>query len=567
MSEKLSENKRKYSLFDSFSVRGAGTSIRVVKNAVSKTFGALSEKFVFTSARSYGAMGLAFGLLSLFLYFGNNYFLNVDETNIASLIIGISFVAVSVPLLFFDKPICIFFQDFFITDFLLFEFFSIKRMDKSDAVPGFSVLTSVVMGFVPALLGLFIPPLYVFLLLALIVFVSISIVTPEFPIIFALLVAPYLSLIADTGAILASLSMLAFVSFAFKVAIGKRSYHFEIYDALFLILSVFFLVGGIVNQDTSNALVMIALTLAYVPVSNIIVNRRLADCAVNAFIVSSVPISVGALIGYIISLFKNTDFSAKSIFISTDSYAAFLFLALAFSFCFAKEKKNRVKKAAYYAITSIHIVNIIFAWHIGLWFSTLISVFAYLIIRSKNQRKELLLVLIAFPYLLFLLPESFFAKLSEFLMISPTLNETLASFKTAFSIFSENAIFGVGFGTQTPNANMALSVAVNFGAVVLGILVAVFVLRLVQLSEYGIYMRSSLLSLITKAAAFAVFGLFSVGMTADVFSDITVYFLFVSIFGILSASLRISKTEYLDRLSYYGDQRSADSSDINVRIS
>jgi hypothetical protein len=80
-------------------------------------------------------------------------------------------------------------------------------------------------------------------------------------------------------------------------------------------------------------------------------------------------------------------------------------------------------------------------------------------------------------------------------------------------------------------------------------------------------MRNSLLSLITKAGALAIFGIFSIGMTADVFSDITVYLLFISIFGILSASLRISKTEHIDRLSYYGDQRSPDSSDINVRIS
>ncbi len=566
MSEKLSENKRKYSLFDSLSVRGAGTSIRVVKNAVSKTFGALSEKFVFTSARSYGAMGLAFGLLSLFLYLGKNYLLNIAESSLASLIIGISFVLISAPLLFFDKPICIFFQDFYITDFVLFEFFSIKRMDKSDAVPGFSVLTSVVIGFIPALLGFFVSPLYVLLLVALIVFVSVSIVTPEFPIIFALLVSPYLSPIHDTGLLLAGLSLLSFVSFAFKVAIGKRSYHFEIYDALFLLLSLFFLIGGIINHDTRNALVMIALTLGYVPVSNIIVNRRLADCAVNAFIVSSLPISVFSLVEYIISLLSDKDFSAKAVFVNTDSYAAFLFLAIAFSFCFAKEKKNLMKKIAYYAIAFLHLANIILAWHIGLWFATFISIFAYFIIVAKKQRKELLLVLIVLPYLFFLLPDGFFESISEFLNITPALNETLSSFKESFAVFSENVFFGVGFGTETPAANTALSIAVNFGATVLGIIVVIFVLRLIQLSEYGIYMRSSLLCLITEAAALAIFGLLSVGVTADVFSDITVYFLFIAIFGILSASLRISKTEYLDRLSYYGDQRSADSSDINVRI-
>ncbi len=567
MSEKISEKKRKYSLFDSFSVRGGGSSIRVIKSIVSKTFGALSEKFVFTSARSYGAMGLTYGLLSLFLYFGKNYFLEISDPSIASLITGIAVVAVSVPLLFFDKPICSFFGDFFLTDFIFFEFFSIKRMDKADAVPGFPVMLSVVMGFIPALVGLFVPPLYVLVSLLLLVFVSIAIVTPEFPIIFAFLIAPYLSPIPDTGVILASLSLLSFVSFAFKVAMGKRSYHFEIFDALFLVLAAMFLVGGILNSDVTSSLVMMALTLSYVPVSNIIVNRRLADCAVNALIVSSVPISISSIIEYAVSLFGEKAFSAKAIFVSTDSYSAFLLLALAFSLCFAKEKKNHFKKAMYYAIATLHFVNIVFAWHIGLWLTTLVCVFAYLVIRTKNQRKEILLAFIALPYLLFFLPESFFDKISGIFGLSPTINEQIESFKLGFNVFSENAFFGVGFGTETPAANMGLSMAMNFGVIALSVFAVIFVLRLIQLSEYGLYMRNSLLSLITRAGALAIFGLFSLGMTADVFSDITIYFLFISIFGILSASLRISKTEYLDRLSYYGDQRSADSSDINVRIS
>ena len=567
MSEKLSSKKRKYSLFDSLSIRGAGSSIRVIKNAVSKTFGALSEKFVFTSARSYGAMSIAYGLLSLFLYFGKNYFLELPEANVASLVIGIVFSVVGVPLLFFDKPICTFFSDFFLTDFILFEFFSIKRMDKTDAVPGFSVLPSVVIGFIPALIGLFVSPLYVVSAVAIIVFISIAIVTPEFPIIFALLVAPYLSPIPDTGAALASLSLLSFVSFGFKVIMGKRSYHLEIYDVLFFILSIFFLIGGIVNSDLANAFVMIALTLGYIPVSNIIVNRRLADCAVNALIVSSVPISLFSLIEYFLSLAGKTDFTAKAVFVSSDSYAAFLFLAIAFSFCFAKEKKNRFKKVAYYSISFLHLINIVLAWQIGLWLATLISVLAYLIIRTEKLRKELLIALLVLPYLLFLLPESFFVKISDWLSITPGLNETLASWKTGFELFTDNVMFGLGFGSKTPTANTLLAISLNFGVVVLAAILIIFVIRLIQLSEYGIYMRGSLLALITKAAALAIFGLFSLGMSVDVFSDITVYFLFIYIFGILSASLRISKTEHLDRLSYYGDQRSADSSDINVRIS
>ena len=226
-----------------------------------------------------------------------------------------------------------------------------------------------------------------------------------------------------------------------------------------------------------------------------------------------------------------------------------------------------MKKATYYAIAVLHLLNIIVTRHIGLWLATFISVFAYLVIRTKRHRKELLLVLIALPYLLFMLPEAFFTKAAEFLGISHSLGEIMSGIKAGFSLIPENLFFGVGFGAQTPMANMALSMAMNFGVIVFSVFIIIFVLRLVQLSEYGVYMSGSLLALISKAGALAVFGLFSLGTTADVFADVTIYFLFIYIFGILSASLRISKTEYMDRLSYYGDLRSADSSDINVRIS
>lgn len=567
MSGRLSEAKRKYSLFGSLSIRGAGNSIRIIKSVASKTFGALSEKFIYTSARSYGAMSIAFGLLSLFLYLGKNYFLPTPETNLASLIIGIAFSIAGIPLIFFDKPMCIFLQDFPLTDYIFFEFFSIKRMDKVDSVKGFTILPSVIIGFVPAVIGAFLPPLYVVSAIAVLIFISVAIGTPEFPVIFALLIAPYLSPIPDAGLILASLSLLAFVSFGLKVAIGKRVYRFEIYDALLLLLSILFLVGGIINKDVNNALVMISLTLCYIPASNIIINRRLADCAVNALVVSSVPISVIAIVEYVLSLFGKMEFSAKTIFINGDSYAAFLFLALAFSFCYAKEKKNPFKKTLYFSISALTLVNIILAWQIGLWFTTLVSALAYLVIRSEKIRKEFLLLLIVLPYLFLLLPNSFFADISEFLALSPALNDRFAEWKQGFELFLENSMFGLGFGTETPPANTFLALALNFGVFVFAIVLIIFVFRLIQLSEYGIYMRNSLLALITKAGALAIFGLVSLGMSVDIFSDITIYFLFISVLGILSASLRISRNEYVERLSYYGDQRSADSSDINVRLS
>jgi hypothetical protein len=70
----------------------------------------------------------------------------------------------------------------------------------------------------------------------------------------------------------------------------------------------------------------------------------------------------------------------------------------------------------------------------------------------------------------------------------------------------------------------------------------------------------------TRMSALAVFALICFGTFANVFADITVYYLFFSVFGVLSATLRIAKKEHDDRLGYYGDSRSADSSVIDIRL-
>lgn len=565
MGERSGNLKTRRSFFGSANISGAGSTIRFFKNTVSKSLGALAEKFIYTSTRSYGAMSLAYGLLSLVFEFGRSFLTAAVTPDIPSAVIGAVFVLLGALLLIFDKPMCLFLQDFPVTDFILFDFFSIRRLNKDDKVRGIPLLLAVLLGFIPAIAGAFFSQVYVVLALALLVFVSTSFITPEFPLIFTVLIAPYLSPIPDTGIILALLSLLSFVSFAMKVAVGKRVWHFEIYDAMFIVLSLIFFVGGLVVNDVANALVMVALTLAYVPSSNLIVNRRLADCAVNALIVSSVPIALVSAVKFVISLFGGS-FNGKLIFTTPDAYGAFLLISAIFSFSFALEKKHAYKKVFYYAIFAVELFNIAVTLNPGLWLAALVSIISYFIIKAHKMRKEIIILLITLPYLLFLLPEAVFDKISLIFLMEESFTEILAEWRESFAVLLDNIFFGIGFGSATPYGNTFLSLSVNFGIFAFAIIALLFLVRLVHLSAFGVYLRSSLLSLIGEAGALALVALISFGMSADVFSDITVYSIFVLIFALLSASLRIAKNEHDERISYYGDQRSPDSSDISIRF-
>jgi hypothetical protein len=60
--------------------------------------------------------------------------------------------------------------------------------------------------------------------------------------------------------------------------------------------------------------------------------------------------------------------------------------------------------------------------------------------------------------------------------------------------------------------------------------------------------------------------LLSAGLTEYIWSDVTVYYLFWCILGLGSAALRIAKREHDDKVMYYGDLASVDSSVLDVKI-
>ncbi len=556
----------KHSLFDAVTFSGIGTSRRVVKNAISKSFGALTERFVYASSRAYGIMSLSFGLLSLFVYLGKYYLMESPELPLYELIVGLVFSVLAIPLVLSDKPLCQILQDFAPTDYILFDFLSIKRIDKKDSAKGISAFSAVLVGFIPALLTAFVPTLYIILALGAILFIAISFVTPEFTVIFTVLIAPYLSPIPDNGLTLALLAALSTLSFLTKLVIGKRFYKLEIFDIVLFLLMTALAISGFVNNSPASAFTFIALTLGYVLSSNLVINRRLADCVVNALITSGVPIAVMAIVKYIIMLAEGNEGITNSIvFASSDSFGAFLLLCGIFAVYYAKESRG-IKKAAYSAAALLSLFNIILLWKPFVWLSVLILLPAALILKKSRVRKEWLIPLLLLPYLLFLLPKGFFAAISDALSLSPALTETLDLIKSALSLFRENIFVGIGGeGLYVPNT--FLSLALHFGVFCAAIIILMYLLRLVQMSEFSSYVKHSTIAPVAKAGMLACFAIFSIGMAADIFSDITLFYLFSSVFGLVGAALRISKNEHDERIGYYGTVSSDDASDVNVRIS
>ncbi len=565
MKDKALRGEGGFSVFGFVGISGGGPSRRLLKSSPIKHVSAIADRFVYTSTRTYGVMCLCFGLLSLFLILGRYYIEQAASLAPSSWIVGLTFALLGIILVIFDKPVCVALQDFPLTDFLLFEFFAIRRTDKADGHHGIPVPAAILIGAIPAVVSFFVSPLYVTCAVGLLVFAALSLGTPELPFILTLAAAPYLTLFAHGAEMLAVLSVLSFVSFAFKVLLGKRVYSFCVYDALLLLLSVFIAVSGFVSAELRGTLIMIALTLGYIPASNIIMNRRLADCAVNALIVSSVPVTLLVFFDGVSAIFGGDAQSALPFFTSSASRGAYMLVAALLSLFFALEKKSRVKKAIYSTVFSLNVVGIVLLWHLGIWFAAAVTLIAAFVVRARSIRKELLGALLVLPYLLFLVPEGVFDWISERLWLSPTVSETFAAWEASFASFSEHIFFGTGFGSSAAG-NTLLSFGRSFGLFAVVLLALIVLTCISHYSLFVPYMRNSLLSFTAASSLLSLFALFSFGMSADIFSDVTVYYLFIAVLGIFGAALRISKSDYDARLGYYGDQISADSSVVDVRI-
>jgi hypothetical protein len=188
-------------------------------------------------------------------------------------------------------------------------------------------------------------------------FFVLAMSSPEFSLMMTLLILPLVPLLPSPTLILTALIGVSALSFFSKVALGKRLFHFEQYDAVLILFLLFTLISGLFNKgfdSFAHSVSMIVLALVYIIVSNVIVNRRLADNAVNIILFSSVPTAIYAIIQYSLSGINPSWLDpsfltprATATFDNPNVYAVFLLVCTVFSAVFALDK-GRNKYSLYY---------------------------------------------------------------------------------------------------------------------------------------------------------------------------------------------------------------------------
>ena len=206
----------------------------------------------------------------------------------------------------------------------------------------------------------------------------------------------------------------------------------------------------------------------------------------------------------------------------------------------------------------------------------IIAVPAYFIITSRKIPADVGLLLFVLPHFLLLLPTHFLDTVYGWFNISPAPSEVIAEFGAALRLFGQNIIFGIGIGTESytvdgkesfvGETNLLLGLGLETGLFAIILFIAIVILRFRHISHYRRYLRGSAVGVAVHMTTLTTLCLAVFGVTAYIFADSFMFYLFWVVFGITSSTLRTAKHEYDDRQGYYGDSKSAEATMLDVEL-
>ena len=571
------------------------------KSKLNRFIERLNNLIGYTNIKTYGFLLLTFGLLTVMLYFASAYIRALAPwlpiTDEISLIIGALAAIISIPLMLLDGPMSQTMQEYIITDIIFFDFLCIKRMPPIDEERAPDAVRAVTLGVILSLLGLFVPTKWIVGVGLLLVYFYLSMGSPEFSLFSTILILPYHSIGAPEGyGVLATLVVITVISFARKLIYGKRVLNIEQYDILITVMLLMVVVSGIFNggiDSFESSIKYISLSFVYILAGNIITNKRLADCAVNAIIFSSAAPalqSIGELIyklstGAAEGLYYD---GISSVFFTREIAAAHFAVSLAMAVSVAIQMKGLVR-AGYITIAAVIFVGLILTFEPFAYIAVLLAVMAYLAFRRGRRANLWLIPLALVPYLIVLfVPDDFMLKVfgpgTDGLLPGEIKNLWLASLKI-WADNAENAIIGIGVGSESFLAktaggifegisnshNLFIEIAVEAGVISLIAFVFALVVRIRHRVIYQKYIERCDVKPISDFAASAIFVMLMLGATVYIWQDLSLYYLFWCVFGVGSATLRIAKQEYDDRVLYskmmsYQHSSGHEMASVDVRV-
>ncbi len=555
---------------------------RILSSRVFRLAKSTADMLSHIPARVYGTVLLCFGLVGTLMYFLG---ISHDES-IVTPIVGIALSVLSLPLLLSDKPMPILLQDFKPTDYLFFEFFCMKRHSFMESRKKFPTVLAILIGFLPAVLSAFVPYWIVALAIGIAVCVYIGMESPEFIFLVSLACVPYLRFLNHADIILGIAILLAVISFMRKVFYGRRVLYIEQYDLIIGAMLLFILISGIFikgEYSFSGSLRHIVFAFGYFLAGNIITNRRLAELSTNSVVISGAIASVVSIVQLVIILINSsgeiTNETLSPILARADGIAVLLIASVIFSMGMLKQsvKKERVL----FAISSVLcVLALVLSGEVLAITSLILGIVAHIVIKSNKLPGLILPFLLVLSVLVLLLPNNFLNIIFKYSPSVVSAEELYDLWLKSGEVFLNNLAVGIGIGSESfieemsalgvsghnDSSNLLIELGLEAGVFALICFIILLITRISHRSSQYLYVRNSQMERASNLSGACLFSLLAFGMVNYIWSDMSAYYIFWCIFGIGSASLRVAKKDYNDRVIYYEESSALDSSVIDIEI-
>ena len=213
-------------------------------------------------------------------------------------------------------------------------------------------------------------------------------------------------------------------------------------------------------------------------------------------------------------------------------------------------------------------------------FALVAGFIAYKIVRGGRRFAVVAAFMIFIPLLPLLLPADLYNAIFADFGMGYTKSELIELWRTSFEMLKDRLLVGVGIGADSfssviaeygqtaaeNSSSLLFEIACEAGILAVAIFLILLFIRLRHRSIYRGYIAESHVTHLSCVSTAMVVMLIAFGMTEYIWADQMIYYLFWCIFGIGSATLRIAKREHDDRVMYYGDLTTVDSSVIDVKV-
>ena len=413
----------------------------------------------------YGNFLAFFGVYTCVVYFVRSLVSGISSVSNDYLIIGVSAIIISLPLLFSRISMASALQKSIIGRLLIDGAFGISEetLKKHSQARKGRGNVMLFLGLAAGILTFFIHPLVIILALLIFTLVCFIAVRAEIGVLLTIFLLPFCSFLSNPTVALCSLVLLTAFFYVIKLIRGKRVFKLELVDGavlLFTLLIYFASVFSAGGEGSRNAaLVSCALMLGYFLLVNLMRTEKWIKRCVFALVSSGSIVAIIGILEYFfgkssnqwldVSLFTNIRVRVVSLFDNPNVLSTYLVLIFPFALNFFILAKKRNEKFLSVIVCAAFVLATIFTWSRGAWIAMALTFLIFFTVYSRKTLRIFGVAILGAPILPMVLPDNLLDRAISILNFSDSsISYRIYTWLGSLRVAGDHFLGGIGFGPE-----------------------------------------------------------------------------------------------------------------------